>query len=236
MMGDVPKSLRVEKLGVEDIEELGFWRELAGVESENLPGDIAGLMTAHEAGHLGCATGAGSKKNLQRLLQLEFPQWYLSKTAAHALKLNAETIGVVTVGPPHTVWKQLAGNLDIALADNVDQESAGWAIAEFAAVMSAMAKISLIAVRPDHQHRGHGARLMRFVLDLPRRDRVHLVYAQYDSSRTHLAQFYAQHGFRICKPGETLDLTAITGQPIIIGGRTDETFVVREDHLHAKSP
>jgi hypothetical protein len=67
---------------------------------------------------------------------------------------------------------------------------------------------------------------MRFTLDLLRRDHVHFVYGQYGAGRVDLAKFYSRFGFRICEPGEPLDLSSITGQPITIGGRADETFFV----------
>jgi hypothetical protein len=66
---------------------------------------------------------------------------------------------------------------------------------------------------------------MRFTLDLLRRDRVLFVYGQYGAGREDLAKFYSRFGFRIHEPGEPLDLSSITGQPITIAAAPMRHFL-----------
>lgn len=110
-MNTMARNLRITEPEAADIAELGYWRDLAGIHSENLAADIAGLTAAHNGGYLGCARGAGTKANLQQMLRLDFTKWYHSRAAMYALKLEAKTIGVITVGPPRWIWERLAQKL-----------------------------------------------------------------------------------------------------------------------------
>jgi GNAT superfamily N-acetyltransferase len=225
-MNTMARKLRITGPDSADIAELGYWRDLAGIRSENLAADIAGLTAAHSGGYLGCARGAGTRDNLQQMLRLEPNKWYLARSAMYVLKLDAESIGVITVGPPRRIWEKFAQELDLACATSgQSEEETERSLADFTSTMWPLAKISLVAVRPNHQGQGHGTRLMRFTLDLLRRDNVDFIYGQYDAGRFDLAHFYSGLGFRNCAPGANL---AISGTALVLEGRPDEAFFAFE--------
>lgn len=83
------------------------------------------------------------------------------------------------------------------------------------AVMQVAAKLSAIAVDPEHRGRGYGGKLLRRALSEYRQRDYIWMYGQFDQS-PQLARFYAAHGFTIHACGEAVEAPLAVGRGLLM--------------------
>ena len=115
--------VKVVPASASDIAELGEWYRLAETEPQDLTGSIDGLARAHADGYLGYATGHGPKLNLRRMVSLDFTKWFHARLTLRTLSRNGKTIGMLPMGPPRTVWTELAERAEAAGAAEKDDQT-----------------------------------------------------------------------------------------------------------------
>ncbi len=183
-------TLKLISASTRDIENLGYWYDLAGVKADNRDEQIAQLLAAHTAGKLGVAFGNGLEGNLDRILTLDQSSWYHARLAVRTLTLNDETIGLAMFGAHQRLWQLLDTRV------TGDERS----LANFLASALAVSKLHILAIRPDYQCAGYGTRLIKKVLGVARADNVVMFYGQFSARRPHLRKFYESVASRSVRP------------------------------------
>jgi ribosomal protein S18 acetylase RimI-like enzyme len=215
--------VKVVPASASDIAKLGEWYRLADTEPQDLDGSIEGLSRAHADGYLGYATGHGPKANLRRMVSLDFRKWFHARSTLRTLSRNGQTIGILAMGPPRTVWTELADRAEAAGAAGQDDQTT--TIDQLVVMAFQVAKIYLLGVHPDHQNRGHGSHLIRYALESARQDNLLQIYGQYEGERGHLRRFYEMLGFAVLEQGEQLSLEGVVSGITLFARPTERFFV-----------
>ncbi|MGD9622350.1 MAG: GNAT family N-acetyltransferase [Mycolicibacterium sp.] len=196
-----------------DLDALPFWYELVGIDPAGRGTDIAEFSRALASGSLGSAVGNPRRAgNLAALMALDSREWYSARMSIRVLRLNSEPIGMLMLGSHWRLWERL--DWATAAAQPVESLTPQSAVMNFFIAATATAKLHMVAVRPDQQHRGHGSRLVREAMHIARIDRLRLLYGMFDDSRRpHLGEFYRRGGFTVLVRGEPMKIGLVTGNP-----------------------
>jgi ribosomal protein S18 acetylase RimI-like enzyme len=216
-------KLRIEAAGADDLAALPFWYDLAGVEYADRTEEVDQFGEALAGGYLSAAVGNPNRGNLRAMTQLKSSQWYHARMSVRVLKLDGESAGMLVMGAHGRLWAMLHERM--AEEPPVGPDELSPAEQNFFVTAVSMAKIHVVAVRPDQQGRGHGRRLLREAVRIGKLDELTMLYGMFDSGRAQLGKFYGDCGFRVLAPGEPLTLFPATGKATdVMVPRPHETY------------
>lgn len=201
--------IAVTEPAAEDFEQLPFWYDLVGIDQEDYSSEIDGFAAALQGGYLGAAVGKPGRDKFATLMDLDQSRAYYARTSVRVLRLNGEPIGILIMGAHWRLWemmKERGAHLAGATVDGFPRGEVDFIIAAMA-----MAKLHVLAVRPDQHGRGHGRRLIREAFKICKADQLSMLYGQFRSDRPHLRKFYTAAGFAVLDPGEPMPLYMATG-------------------------
>lgn len=206
--------------GLADADELASlpsWFQLAGVESEAPSGNVQKFVDARAAGYLSAATGSTWGENLSKLMAVPLRSWFFARTRVMALRLNGRAIGMSVAGASQPALDYLSNDTVRAwISSGRPSDPENWPrdVRKFLAVVTMVEKINLVAVHPDQQGRGHGARLIKRAVATAEAGGTAMLYGQFRGPRSpSLAQFYTRQGFTVLAEGEPLAAAMVTGEP-----------------------
>ncbi|MGY1898390.1 GNAT family N-acetyltransferase [Nocardia gipuzkoensis] len=197
-----PASSRAE------LGEFTRWHRLAAVPQSRPAG--RNLIAVADAGIL--ATGLTRSYAAEKLNTLSIPGGIPTVLAARTMALVAvadnRPIGGLSAGPSFFLCAQLA--------------MLGPATVLHAAL--ATIKIHAVAVEPGWRRRGIGAALLRHALTTARHAGANLVYGQFNTETSGLAEFYHRNGINVSEPDAPLQMNALIDLPAYVAPLPGETL------------
>ncbi|WP_433194549.1 GNAT family N-acetyltransferase [Nocardia sp. CA-107356] len=136
------------------------------------------------------------------------PTVLAARTMALVAVADGRPIGGLSAGPSFLLCAQLA------------------AFGRTAVVQAALTtmKIHAMAVLPGYTRHGVGTALLHQALTLSRQAGVGIVYGQFDTSTTGLAQFFRHNGMNLAAPSAVLDLRTHLDLPTAVAPGPGETL------------
>lgn len=136
----------IHRASRDELTSLQVWHELAGIEIS--PPDVQHFVNAHDSGVLGAALRSEDLGTIVNAMP-EAPDvigMLLSRTFVGVARRGDEPIGMVIMGPPSSLYRELLGMLgDQAVTDQklFDKYHFG--------TLVLLSKLELVCVAPEHR-------------------------------------------------------------------------------------
>jgi len=168
------------------------------------------LLTGETSAALDAGAQGGPSMIRQRLTGRTLFEMYLDYSAVIVAESGQSVIGAIFLAPP------------LQLLDDLPSPTA-------ARVVTAVIKLTAVAVSSSHRSLGIGSSLVKQARAAYQPCNTALMYGDFDGENQSLGRFYTGRGFELFDHDDVVDLSPIVGTPFYIreGEGTDRLFARR---------
>ncbi|WP_409429290.1 GNAT family N-acetyltransferase [Mycobacterium sp. SMC-11] len=220
-------KVTVQRASEDELTDLASWYHLTGPGMPNEPDEDLNErhVKAFRSGVLGSALELPMAATCNRLFDsgLDMTARFLARTLVSSVRLDGQTIGMLVMAPPQSLYEKAIREVAGASQKVIDQVLLG--------TLVMLSKLQIVSISAEHRGRGLGSRLVRQAVDVASKSMVGQVYGQFRTLEG-LAPFYTKLGFDVVSD-DTLPIAA--GYQLDLYRKPDETFFSRILQLNVRT-